>query len=200
MKIENKMNFNCVKESLIRWVLGTDGQDGATWVLCDTIPWGEEIEEVISWNDVYGDFSKAFGSRTDEKGKSWDAGIILTNANELERFMSSIIEKTNKVMIVYQGIIDKANSLYIEQENKKKQLIAKNTQLVDDMIMNTDIAYVTNGIIANMFMKEYVDTIFNAIIKDVIADVKECADEEFSDDDVRFAVNRAILKKLGASI
>lgn len=200
MKFENKIKYNCVKEAVIRWVLGTDGQNGATWVLCDTIPWSEEIEKVISWDDVYGDFSKVFGSRTDENDELWDEIKILTNADELERFHNFITEKTNKIMIVYQGIIDKANALYIEQENKKKQLIAKNTQLADDMVMNTDIAYVANGIIANMFMKEYVDTIFNAIIKDVIADVKECADEEFSDDDVRLAVNRAILKKLGASI
>jgi hypothetical protein len=111
MKIENKIKYNCVKEALIRWVLGTDGQNGAPWVLCDTIPWGEEIEEVISWNDVYGDFRKAFGSRTDENGELWDVAKILTNADELERFMSFIIEKTNKVMIVYQGIIDRANKL-----------------------------------------------------------------------------------------
>jgi hypothetical protein len=111
MKIENKMNFNCVKEALIRWVLGTDGQKGATWVLCDTIPWGKEIEEVISWKDVYGDFSEAFGSRTDENGELWDEVKILTNADELVRFHNFITEKTNKVMTVYQGIIDKANSL-----------------------------------------------------------------------------------------
>ena len=89
--------------------------------------------------------------------------------------------------------------MYIEQENKKKQLIAKNTQSVDDMIANSNIAHSALSVLERLFDKEYVDTIFNAIIEDVIADVKECADEQFSDD-VRLAVNRAIVKKLGASI
>jgi hypothetical protein len=111
MKIENKIKYEYVKESLIRWVLGTDGQDGATCELIDAIPWGKEIESVISWNDVCDEINESFGDRTDEKGKSWDAGIILTNAYELERFMSFIIQKTNNVMKVYQGIVDKANSL-----------------------------------------------------------------------------------------
>jgi hypothetical protein len=105
MKIENKMEYNRVKEALIRWALGIGGQ------VLDVIPWSKEIESVIPWEDVCDEIDKSFGSRTDEKGKLWDAGIILTNADELERFMSFIIEKTNKVMTVYQGIIDKANRL-----------------------------------------------------------------------------------------
>jgi hypothetical protein len=105
MKIENKMKYNRVKEALIRWALGIGGQ------VLDVIPWSKEIESVIPWEDVCDEIDKSFGSRTDEKGKLWDAGIILTNADELERFMSFIIEKTNKVMTVYQGIIDKANRL-----------------------------------------------------------------------------------------
>lgn len=111
MKIENKMNKVYVKEALIRWVLGTDGQDGGTCELIDVIPWGKELESVISWNDVCDEINDSFGNRTDENGKLWDVAKILTNANELERFMSFIIEKTNKIMTVYQGIIDKANAL-----------------------------------------------------------------------------------------
>ena len=196
MKIENKMEYSRVKEALIRWVLGTDGQDGATCELGDAIPWDEEIDSIIPWGDVIDEINDSFGIRTDENNKLWDVAIILTNANELERFMSFIIEKTNKVMTVYQGIIDKANSLYIEQENKKKQSIAKNAQTVDDMIANSNIAHSALSVLERLFVKDYVDTIFNAIIEDVIADVKECAD----DDDVRLAVNRAIVKKLGVSV
>lgn len=111
MKIENKINEVHLKEALIRWVLGTDGQDGATCELLDVIPWGDELESVISWDDVYNEINESFGSRTDENNKWWDAGIILTQASELERFMSFITEKTKNVMKVYQGIIDKANKL-----------------------------------------------------------------------------------------
>ena len=111
MKIENKMNYSRVKEGLIRWVLGTDGEDGATCELLNVIPWGKEIESVISWNDVCDEINESFGNRTDENGKMWDAGIILTNTTELVRFNEFITKKTNKVMTVYQGIIDKANSL-----------------------------------------------------------------------------------------
>ncbi len=111
MKIENKMNKLYVKESLIRWVLGTDEQDGATCELLNVIPWGKEIESVISWNEVCDDINDSFGNRTDENGKMWDVGIILTNENEFERFDKFITEKTNNVVSVYQDIVDKANKL-----------------------------------------------------------------------------------------
>lgn len=111
MKIENKIKYSYVKEALVRWVLGIDGQDGSTCDLIDVIPWGKELESVISWNDVCDEIIESFGNRTDEKGKLWDAVIILTNKNEFERFDKFITEKTNNVMNVYQGIIDKANKL-----------------------------------------------------------------------------------------
>jgi hypothetical protein len=111
MKIENKMNYLDVRKALIRWVLGTDGQDGATCELIDVIPWGKDLESVISWNEVCDDINDSFGGRTDEKGKLWDIGIILTNKNEFERFDKFITIKTNNVMKVYQGIVDKANRL-----------------------------------------------------------------------------------------
>lgn len=72
---------------------------------------GEKIESVIPWEDVCDKINEAFGYRTDENNKWWDAGIIFTDENEFKRFDKFITEKTNKVMTVYQGIIDKANSL-----------------------------------------------------------------------------------------
>ena len=111
------MNYNCVKDALIRWVLGSDGEDGATCELLNAIPWGKEIESVISWDDVCDEINDSFGNRTDENNKWWDAAIILTNADELERFHNFITEKTNKVMTVYQGIIDRANSSLTVKKN-----------------------------------------------------------------------------------
>ena len=111
MKIENRMKYSRVKEALIRWVLGTDGHNGANCSLYDMIPWGEKIESVIPWEDVCDEINESFGCRTDENNKWWDAAIIFTNENEFKRFDKFITKKTNKVMTVYQGIIDKANSL-----------------------------------------------------------------------------------------
>lgn len=45
--------------------------------------------------------------------------------------------------------------------------------------------------------KDYVEYILNSIIVGVIEDIKETADEEYSDDDIRFAIGRVICKKFG---
>ena len=134
MKIENKMNRVRVKEALIRWVLGTDGEDGATSELIDVVPWGEEIDSVISWDDVCDEINESFGNRTDENGKKWDIGIILTNTEELLRFNAFITLKTQNVMKVYQGIVDKANSLY----NTKFEIIVHRF----DRVVNNEAKYV----------------------------------------------------------
>jgi hypothetical protein len=105
MKIENKMEYNRVKEALIRWVLVPGGQ------VFDVIPWSKEIESVIPWKDVCDEIDKSFGSRTDENNKWWDIGVILTNSKEYFRFDNFISLKTKNVMKVYQGIIDRANRL-----------------------------------------------------------------------------------------
>ena len=133
MKIENKMNRVRVKEALIRWVLGTDGQDGATCELIDVIPWGKEIDSVISWGDVCDEINDSFGGRTDERGKLWDIGIILTNTEELLRFNAFITLKTQNVMKVYQGIVDKANSLC----NTKFEIVVHKF----DRVVNNEAVY-----------------------------------------------------------
>ena len=111
MKIENKINKLQLKEALIRWVLGTDGQNGKTCALISVIPWGDEINSVISWDDVCDYINDSFGSRLDENGKMWDIGVILTNSKEYFRFDKFITLKIKNVMDVYQVIIDKANSV-----------------------------------------------------------------------------------------
>ena len=105
MKIENKMNYSRVKEGLIRWVLGTGG------TVLDVIPWGKELESVIPWKDVSDKIINSIGSRTDENNKYWDVATILTNNDEFDRFNRFITLKANNVVIVYQGIIDRANKL-----------------------------------------------------------------------------------------
>lgn len=187
--IENTINKKELKKALADWIINDDTVD----YLHDEIPWNDELETLISWDDV----RESIDNEIDKCGehitnKPWNISKILTDTKECIRFNKFVDEYVDNIVKIYDS--------YIEHANKKKQLIAKNIQSVDDMVINTDIAYVANGILDNMFMTDYVDTIFNAIITDVIADVKECADKEFNDDDVRLAVNRVILKKLGASI
>ena len=45
--------------------------------------------------------------------------------------------------------------------------------------------------------KDYVEYILNSIIIGVIEDIKETADEEYGNDDIRFAIGRVICKKFG---
>ena len=45
--------------------------------------------------------------------------------------------------------------------------------------------------------KDYVEYILGSIIEGVIEDIEETADEEYNDDDIRFAIGRVICKKFG---
>jgi archaellum component FlaC len=187
--IENTINKTELKKALVDWIIN----DVTVDELHNVIPWSDDLETLIDWNDV----RESIDNEVDKCGKQltnkpWNIGEIITDSKECDRFNKFVDEYVDNIVKIFDS--------YIEQANKKKQLITKNTQSVDDMVINADIAYVANCMLDDMFMKDYVDTIFNAIIEDVIADVKECADKEFSNDDVRLAVNRAILKKLGASI
>jgi hypothetical protein len=47
---------------------------------------------------------------------------------------------------------------------------------------------------------DYVDYILNVIIDDVKEDVLTSADENFNEDDVRFAIGRVLMKKLGIEV
>lgn len=187
--IENTINKTELKKALIDWIVNDVYVDE----LHNVIPWSDELETLINWDDV----RESIDNEIDKCGehitdKPWNISEIITDTKECNRFNKFVDEYVDNLVKIYDS--------YIEQANKKKQLIAKNTQSVDDMVINTDIAYVANCMLDDMFMKDYVDIVFNAIIEDVLADVKECADEEFSNGDVQLAVNRAIVKKLGVSI
>ena len=47
---------------------------------------------------------------------------------------------------------------------------------------------------------EYMELVYGIIIGDVIRDIEECADEEFSDSDVSLAVQRTLMKALNIEI
>jgi hypothetical protein len=116
------------------------------------IPWDEEIESVIPWEDVCDEINEAFGCRTDENNKWWDAGVIFTNENEFKRFDKFITEKTNKVMIVYQGIIDKANSLH---NTIYEIIVYKFTSVVNNVAQYEPIRHYSGNNLISLINKVY---------------------------------------------
>lgn len=63
-----------------------------------------------------------------------------------------------------------------------------------------EIEYRARQFLAEFAGHDYGGRILEVIKDDVVADVEECADEEWSDDDVRMAIGRAISKRLGAEV
>ena len=187
--IENTINKTELKKTLVDWIVND------VWVdeLHNVIPWSDELETLIDWNDVRESIDNEIDKCSEQiNNKPWNISEIITDTKECNRFNKFVDEYVDNLVKIYDS--------YIEQANKKKQLIAKNIQSVDVLAVNSNIAYIALSVLKRLFDKDYVDIVFNAIIEDVIADVKECADEQFCDADVQLVVNRVIVKKLGASI
>ena len=51
-------------------------------------------------------------------------------------------------------------------------------------------------ILTSSTTRDYAKKIAFYICNDVIDDLKDCADEEYNDDDIRFAIGRVILKSV----
>jgi hypothetical protein len=187
--IENTIDKNEVKSALVDWIVNDVSIDE----LYNAIPWNDELETLMYWCELRESIENVIANCNDNiTDEPWNIREVITDTDECIRFNNFIDEKVDNILKVYGS--------YIERANAKKQSIAKNAQTVDDMIANSNIAHSALSVLERLFVKDYVDIVFNAIIEDVIVDVKECADEQFSDDDVRLAVNRAIVKKLGVSI
>lgn len=56
---------------------------------------------------------------------------------------------------------------------------------------------ITNGILQRLFESYDAERITENILEDVIADIKETADEDFNDVDIEIAVQRVLLDRLG---
>ena len=188
--IERTIDKTELKKALLDWMVN----DASIEKLHNVIPWDDEIESLMYWGEVRDAIDDIVNTCYEDNitKKPWNILEVITDTDECIRFNNFVDEKIDKIVKVYDSFIERANS--------KKQLIAKNAQSVDDMIMNTNIADIVRSILDKMFVAEYAITVFDTIIENVIADVRECAYKEFNDDDVRLAVNRVILKKLGASI
>ena len=179
-----------LKKALLDWMVN----DVSIEEVHNVIPWDDVLESLMYWYEVRDAIDDVIDTCYEDNitKKPWNILEVITDTDECIRFNNFIDEKVDKIVKVYDSFIERANN--------KKQLIAKNAQSVDDETVNTNIADIVLSVLDKMFVSEYVENVFDAIIENVIADVRDCADEEFSDDDVRLAVNRVILKKLGAFI
>ncbi len=67
---------------------------------------------------------------------------------------------------------------------------------------NTEFMITTwaRELLKNAVSNDYVDYILDVIINDVKEDVFASADENFNEDDVRFAIGRVLMKKLGIEV
>ena len=53
-------------------------------------------------------------------------------------------------------------------------------------------------ILSDIFIEyQYMLSVYDLNIDDVITDIEECADEKFNDSDISLAVQRVLMKKLG---
>lgn len=124
-KFENKINKETLKNALINWVLGTDGNDGATECIMDEIPWTEDMGYKFWREKVYDKIDEAIGSRCDN-GKDWVvaklveyADSYIENTNYRRRFYFFIDKKVNDIYNTYQKCIDELNE-YLEKKADKK--------------------------------------------------------------------------------
>ena len=115
MAFTNNINKKTLKNALINWVLGTDGNNGATESVMDEIPWSEDMGYDFWRNEVHDKIDEAIGSRYDN-GKIWDvtklveyADSYIENTDYRHRFYFFIDKKVEDIYNTYQEAIDKLN-------------------------------------------------------------------------------------------
>ena len=115
MAFTNNINKKTLKKALINWVLGTDGNDGATEYVMDEIPWSDDMGHDFWRNEVHDKIDEAIGSRYDN-GKYWDVTRlvkkfeIVQDLNYHGRFLNFIDKKVEDIYNTYQEAIDKLNA------------------------------------------------------------------------------------------
>lgn len=112
--LDNKDNSEKLRKALVEWVLGTDGEDGATCNVLGTIPWTNEMESVIPWREFDEKIDEAIGSREDWAQKVYDLVNSLETGLRAD-FDDFISEKVARIYGVYATMIDALN----KKSNKK---------------------------------------------------------------------------------
>lgn len=120
MAFTNKINKEALKDALINWALGTDGNDGATEYVMDEIPWNEEMG-FDYWNDVvYAKIDSAIGSTYDDGGERWEVSKLVQDLDYHGRFLKFIDKKVEDIYNTYQKCIDGMEK-YREKKDAKKE-------------------------------------------------------------------------------
>lgn len=108
--LDDKNNTAKLKKALLEWVLGTDGEDGATCHILDAIPWTNEMESVIPWSEFDEKIDEAIGGRGVWAQMVYDL-VRPVSSSEILRanFDAFISEKVAKIYGVYATMIDALN-------------------------------------------------------------------------------------------
>ena len=116
MAFTNNINKETLKNALINWVLGTDGNDGATEYVMDEISWSDDMGYDFWRDEVHDKIDEAIGSRYDN-GKIWVVTKLIdftdSSADTIEyrhRFHIFIDKKVEDIYNTYQEAIDKLNA------------------------------------------------------------------------------------------
>lgn len=114
MKFDNLLSQSkyrvALKNALADWMLGFDGENFATGAVLQCIPWGKDLNAVLPWDAVDGEFDLAIGSRGE-----WCRREIVVNNEDGERlrrkFWAEVDSKCADICEVYEKSIGKANAL-----------------------------------------------------------------------------------------
>lgn len=109
-ELSEPKNRSALKNALADWMLGFDGNDFATGEVLQCIPWGNDLNAVLPWDTVDGEFDLAIGSR----GEWCQMRIVVNNADGehfRRRFWSEVDSKCADICKVYRRSIDKANAI-----------------------------------------------------------------------------------------
>ena len=122
MAFTNKINKETLKNALIRWVLGTDGNDGAIDYVMDEIYWDAKMG-FDYWQDVAQyRIRESIGSRYDGE-KCWDVSK-LTNFSD---FSNETMEYRNRFCIFIDKKIVNIYSTYQKCINELNKNLEKNS-------------------------------------------------------------------------
>lgn len=189
MAFTNKINKEALKDALINWVLGTDGNDGATEYVMDEIPWSEEMG-FDYWDEVVcNKIDSAIGSRYDGGIECWEVSKLVQDLDYHGRFLKFIDKKVEDIYNTYQKCIDgiekyrekTANNsgIYtwtVEKENKMKKFIVVSCEHSE----KTEEPYLCATFNTRTAAEDYIE---NAILKS-LDEFKDEGEERLDDNGV----------------
>lgn len=128
--LDNDKNYSELKKAIIKWVLGTDGENGGTIRILEQIPWSDDMNNMVPFEEYEDKFDEAIGARG-----CWDVcklvGTDLESNGYRKMFFNVITEKAAKIYGVYADAINTLNMKY--EELNRKCCVIKNFVGVDGL-------------------------------------------------------------------